>query len=336
MARILIASLCAALVVAVALLVVPWPSAEPKNAQDVNQGGTEGRLATRHSEPGRPPASKLPRKEPTHKPQEATPATNTTSSHTPEDLKDFFLPEMNLEEATLEEAVRRMLYVYEGVCNLTDQKPLSFSTNIAEPSQIKISADLSGHSFLSALQLISAHAGVTFNRNGTELNFKPPGGRPLEPSEVEKPPARKIKYTTTVLASAQELEFVEGQVLSPRELVAAMRTASQQHLDMQSLPSLILRSGQDAEIQIPGGKNPVMTTKASPYGFGVSADTILEPKPGQENEAEATLEPRTDVIPPGHWLVRTEQSSEGTYRYVLLQPSVADPATAPLESLLSE
>ena len=131
-------------------------------------------------------------------------------THKPEELLNFYLPAMKLEQASLRDAVLAILQSYADICKHTKQEPLAFDVTFPENNGTLIDLELANMSFNEALLRIAHSFGTVSNQIETSLSFK----RLSElPTEFTKPAIlRSYALPSTFQKSLQDLSTQEGTI----------------------------------------------------------------------------------------------------------------------------
>lgn len=103
---------------------------------------------------------------------EPSPNFPNPAKHTVEDLKDFYIPALQLKNTNLRAALKELFQQYNDVCAITNHAPLSFSITIEDSSGLLFDLDLTSVRFTSALKAIAAQAGVALQVEDTKLIFR--------------------------------------------------------------------------------------------------------------------------------------------------------------------
>lgn len=95
------------------------------------------------------------------------------ATHAPERLKEFMLPEVAIDGMTLDEALQKLMGVYDDACKKTGETPLRLTFDIPPGAKKKLHLRLGGRNFSSSVQLLAALSGMTAGRSGLVYRFKP-------------------------------------------------------------------------------------------------------------------------------------------------------------------
>lgn len=164
-----------ALLLAILGLVL-WNKGLPQAAEDAQGDGTGQAHPVREgaSRPGSAP-SKLPR-------DTGKRTTESVATHSPEELKNFILPEFEARDATLGEALATLFSQYDQICRDTGEAPLRFTYRLEARAPEHLQLHLRQRSFLHVLRAIAAQADLALDHRGTHLVF----------SEIEETPAQDL------------------------------------------------------------------------------------------------------------------------------------------------
>lgn len=99
------------------------------------------------------------------------PPPSPAATHSPERLKDFFLPTLNIEGLSIEEAMQKLKASYEETCLRTGEVPINLKFDIPRGTSGKINIRLEGKSFSSAVKLLAALSGMEVSRKGSIYEF---------------------------------------------------------------------------------------------------------------------------------------------------------------------
>lgn len=99
------------------------------------------------------------------------PPPSPAATHSPERLKDFFLPTLNIEGLSIEEAMQKLKASYQETCLRTGEVPINLKFDIPRGTSGKINIRLEGKSFSSAVKLLAALSGMEVSRKGSIYEF---------------------------------------------------------------------------------------------------------------------------------------------------------------------
>ena len=91
--------------------------------------------------------------------------------HTSEELNNFQIPELELSNVTLSEAVATLFQAYADICAHTNEQPLNLNITLPNDLDTRVDFHLLNRSFLSALFSISSAFETTFDLTDSELSF---------------------------------------------------------------------------------------------------------------------------------------------------------------------
>ncbi len=100
-------------------------------------------------------------------------AAGLRTTHAPGRLKEFMLPEVVIDGLTLDGALRKLMEVYDDVCERTGETPLRLTFDVPPGTTKKLNLRLSGRNFTSSMQLLAALSGMKATRSGLVYQFKP-------------------------------------------------------------------------------------------------------------------------------------------------------------------
>ena len=97
----------------------------------------------------------------------------TQSTHRPEQLWNFVLPEMVIDGLTLDAALVKLKGTYDEVCRKTGDTPLALTFVTASEKPTVLHIKLPNGTFQTSLQLLASAAGMKAERKELEYRFEP-------------------------------------------------------------------------------------------------------------------------------------------------------------------
>jgi hypothetical protein len=94
-------------------------------------------------------------------------------THSPERLRDFMLPALDIEGMNLEAALGKLKVAYDDACRKSGETPLPLTFSITPGENRKLTVHLPVGSFKSSVQLLAAFSGMKVSRKGTAYQFSP-------------------------------------------------------------------------------------------------------------------------------------------------------------------
>jgi hypothetical protein len=94
-------------------------------------------------------------------------------THSPERLREFMLPALDIEEMSLEAALGKLKMAYDDACRKSGETPLPLTFAIATGEDRKLTVHLPVGSFKSSVQLLATLSGMKVSRKGTAYQFSP-------------------------------------------------------------------------------------------------------------------------------------------------------------------
>ena len=95
----------------------------------------------------------------------------TAANTPPKSSRTFQIPELELSNVTLSEAVATLLQAYADICAHTNEQPLNLNITLPNDLDTRVDFHLLNRSFLSALFSISSAYETTFDLTNSELSF---------------------------------------------------------------------------------------------------------------------------------------------------------------------
>lgn len=94
-------------------------------------------------------------------------------THSPERLREFMLPALDIEEMHLEAALGKLKMAYDEACRKSGETPLPLTFSINPGENRKLTVHLPVGSFKSSVQLLATLSGMKVSRKGTAYQFSP-------------------------------------------------------------------------------------------------------------------------------------------------------------------
>lgn len=103
------------------------------------------------------------------------PPVGPRGSHSPQQLREFFLPEVSIDGLGLEAALAKLRAAYEDVCRATGETPLHLSFIIPAGADARLRLKIGSRPLDSSIRLLAAASRLTVRRSGAEYRFAVPG-----------------------------------------------------------------------------------------------------------------------------------------------------------------
>ncbi len=142
-------------------------------------------------------------------------AAGPRATHAPGRLKEFMLPEVVIDGLTLDGALRKLMEVYNDVCEITGETPLRLTFDVPPGTTKKLNLRLSGRNFTSSMQLLAALSGMKATRSGLTYQFTPF-------TNERKPVSRGIRVPPDISSALSELAGQGAVAESPVSAIAAL------------------------------------------------------------------------------------------------------------------
>lgn len=94
-------------------------------------------------------------------------------THSPERLREFMLPALDIEEMHLEAALGKLKMAYDEACRKSGETPLPLTFSINPGENRKLTVHLPVGSFKSSVQLLATLSEMKVSRKGTAYQFRP-------------------------------------------------------------------------------------------------------------------------------------------------------------------
>ncbi|HEY1123418.1 MAG TPA: hypothetical protein VGE67_17515 [Haloferula sp.] len=104
------------------------------------------------------------------------------ATHRPDQLKQFYLPDVNIEGLLLRDALAKVQAVYEDVCRESGEVPLSLTFLVPPEATRPLTVKTGIRNLDGAIHLLAAMSGLKVSRTGSEYAFT----APKETGEVVK------------------------------------------------------------------------------------------------------------------------------------------------------
>lgn len=190
-------------------------------------------------------------------------------THSPAQLQDFFLRPIDLQDATLADAIPRIMESYREACAIAGEVPLDLSFEIPAGPTPTLTLHLPGMPFSAALKYIATLSGRKVTREGLAFSFPPFANDGARSAKLQVPPDFASFLATLKQPPTSEADpFGNPPITSPqpRRTIAELLTDLGIHLD----PSTTVHLGPNGELTI-DSKNPADTATISTLAKHASA-----------------------------------------------------------------
>ncbi|WP_341405052.1 hypothetical protein [Luteolibacter soli] len=102
------------------------------------------------------------------------PTSGIHATHSPERLKEFFLPEVTIDGLPLKAALTKLLAAYQDVCRESGEVPLHLTFIVPPEATRPLTAKTGIRNLDSSIHLLAAIAGLKVSRSGSEYTFTAP------------------------------------------------------------------------------------------------------------------------------------------------------------------
>lgn len=130
-------------------------------------------------------------------------ASGPRATHSPQRLKEFMLPEVAIDGLTLDEALRKLMEVYNETCAGTGETGLRLTFDVPPGATKKLHLRLRGGNFASSVRILAAMSGMTVSRRGPVYQFKPV-------SDARQPVSRTFRVSPDFTSRLDELAGHSG------------------------------------------------------------------------------------------------------------------------------
>ncbi|MCW1925779.1 hypothetical protein OKA05_24690 [Luteolibacter arcticus] len=147
--------------------------------------------------------------------------TSTHATHRPEQLKQFYLPEVTIDGLPLKAALAKLRAAYEDVCRESGEVPVRLTFIVPPEATRPLTTKTGIRNLDGSIHLLAALAGLKVARSGSEYTFT----APEETGEVTKRTFRVPPDFFSIPAAANEDPFAEDAApftrLTPSEYFAS-------------------------------------------------------------------------------------------------------------------
>lgn len=102
------------------------------------------------------------------------PNTSSHATHRPEQLKEFFLPEVAIDGLPLKAALAKLLTAYEDVCRESGEVPLHLTFVVPPEATRPLTVKTGLRTLDASIHLLAAMSGLKLSRTGSEYTFTAP------------------------------------------------------------------------------------------------------------------------------------------------------------------
>ena len=99
------------------------------------------------------------------------PPAGPRATHGAQQLRMFYLPAMELDGLSLEEAMDRLRAAYEATCRASGETPLALTFSIPPGNPARLRVNLGNRPLESSINMLAALAKLTVQRHGREFRF---------------------------------------------------------------------------------------------------------------------------------------------------------------------
>jgi hypothetical protein len=148
------------------------------------------------------------------------PNENTHATHRPEKLKEFFLPEVEINGLALKAALAKLRAAYEDVCRESGEVPVRLTFVVPPEATRPLTVKPGIRNLDASIRLLAAMAGLKVSRSGSEYTFT----APEETAEVVKKTISVPPDFFSRPSNREDDPFAEGQLptkISPAEYFAS-------------------------------------------------------------------------------------------------------------------
>lgn len=135
-------------------------------------------------------------------------AVSIKPTHGPRQLKDFFLPPVEIDGLTLGAALQKLKAAYEETCRETGEVPLSLVFDIPAGQGGLLRVELGARNLDSSVRTLAAASGLTVRRNGSTYLLEEPAslaGRSRKTLPVPPDIAARLREMGGGLSSSDDL-----------------------------------------------------------------------------------------------------------------------------------
>ncbi len=136
------------------------------------------------------------------------------ATHGPQQLKDFYLEDIEIDGLDLRAALEKLREAYETVCLGTGETPLALTFSVPAGAGQPLHLKLGIRNLENAIRLLAAASGMKVTRNGAAYGFS-------ELPDGSGPATRVVRVPPDVLSQLAALSG-SGSDLDLRALLAAM------------------------------------------------------------------------------------------------------------------
>jgi hypothetical protein len=146
--------------------------------------------------------------------------TNTHATHRPEKLKEFFLPEVEINGLPLKAALAKLRTAYDDVCRESGEVPIRLTVVVPPEATRSLTVKTGIRNLDASIRLLAAMSGLKVSRSGSEYTFT----APEETGEVVKKTFRISPDFFSRASGTDAAPFAEGAPpakMSPAEYFAS-------------------------------------------------------------------------------------------------------------------
>ncbi|MBK1881472.1 hypothetical protein JIN85_03535 [Luteolibacter pohnpeiensis] len=165
-----------------------------------------------------PAAVDNPAKELTYKLKVKEREGERSATHTPDQLRNFYISGIELDGVTLREALAKAMDAYRDACQVSGEVPLKFTFSVPPEVNQRITAQLPMNRFLATVQSLAALYGTSVKRKDLEFEFTRFSDEQVADAKITVPSDLKsqlAEMTGTVSDDLLEILKSMGVVLSP-------------------------------------------------------------------------------------------------------------------------
>ncbi len=96
------------------------------------------------------------------------------ATHSPERLREFYLPEADIDGLKLEAALQKLVAAYEEVCRETGESPLRLTFTVPPGHDRPLTVKLGAKTLDASIRMLAAVSGLKVVRKGSEYLFEAP------------------------------------------------------------------------------------------------------------------------------------------------------------------
>jgi hypothetical protein len=188
-------------------------------------------------------------------------AAKLPATHAPRQLKDFFIPDVDIDGLPLREALEKMRAAYEKICLETGETPLALSFHLPSRNPKPLRVKLRSQTFTQSIRLLALLAGMKVKREGTDFHFAElSGDLPSGKRELQVPPDLKMRLAEFTGGSSEHdlrhllasmgIEFDPSTAVEFDPSTAKLSIDAADGKDAAALTSLLNYLGSQSPIQV--------------------------------------------------------------------------------------